>query len=254
MNIDNKKTALEDDSLLYQKRDDSLGKKDTSNLNRSQKVGYFKDYYLRTIIIAIIILIAAGSLVYTMFFRHQTTILSVAFINEAWMAGTDLLDENLRGYYELTSKDELLDCTNYNLEEYGDQMKLTTLIAAQAVDVLVCPEDVFQQYSEFGYLADLSELLPADLYAQYEDLIIESSAVETDTDGTVLETYPAAPHGIDISANAVYQAYGGLGEKAILCVISNTERTDNVIRFLEYLVSPASVEAAEAAQEESPQT
>lgn len=246
MNIDNKKTALEDDSILYQKRDDSLGKKDTSNLNRSQKVGYFKDYYLKAVIVAIVVLIAVGSLVYTMLFRHQTTILSVAFINEAWMANTDLLDENLRDYYELTSQDELLDCSNYSLDQYGDQMKLTTLMAAQTIDILVCPEEQFIQYSELGYLADLSELLPADLYAQFEDRILESSEVETDNDGAVINTYPAAPRGIDIADNAVYQAYGGIGEKAILCVLSNTQRADNVIRFLEYLLSPASAEAVQA--------
>lgn len=246
MNIENKKTALEDDSILYQKRDDSLGKKDTSNLNRSQKVGYFKDYYLKAVIVAIVVLIAVGSLVYTMLFRHQTTILSVAFINEAWMANTDLLDENLRDYYELTSQDELLDCSNYSLDQYGDQMKLTTLMAAQTIDILVCPEEQFIQYSELGYLADLSELLPADLYAQFEDRILESSEVETDNDGAIINTYPAAPHGIDIADNAVYQAYGGIGEKAILCVLSNTQRADNVIRFLEYLLSPASAEAVQA--------
>ncbi|EET58801.1 hypothetical protein BRYFOR_09261 [Marvinbryantia formatexigens DSM 14469] len=251
MNIDDKKTALDDDSLLYQKRDDSLKKKDISNLNRTQKAGYFKDYYLRTVIIVIVVLIIAASLIYTMFFRHQVNVLSVAFINDAWMADADLLTDNLRDYYELTSDDELLDCTNYNLEEYGDQMKLTTLIAAQSIDILVCPQEQFDQYSELGYLADLSELLPADLYAQFEDQIIESSEVETDTDGTtVLQTYPAAPHGIDIADNEVYQAYGGVGEKAILCVVSNTEHTDNVIRFLEYLLSPSSVEEAEAAQAE----
>lgn len=251
MNIENKKTALEDDSLLYQKRDDSLGKKDTSNLNRSQKLGYFKDYYLRAVVITIVAVIAVGSLVYTMLFRHQTNILSVAFINEAWLTNAGLLDENLRDYYGLTSEDELLDCSNYSLEAYGDQMKLSTLIAAQTIDVLVCPEEQFIQYSELGYLADLSELLPADLYAQFEDQILESSVVETDTEGTVVNTLPAAPHGIDIADNAVYQAYGGAGEKAILCVLANTERKDNAIRFLEYLLSPASVEAAQA---ESPQT
>ncbi|MFR8170950.1 MAG: hypothetical protein ACLU9Q_09020 [Marvinbryantia sp.] len=246
MNIDDKKTALDDDSLLYQKRDDSLKKKDTSNLSRSQKAGYFKDYYLRTVIVVIIAVIAVASLVYTMFFRHQTTILSVAFINEAWLVDNTGLDDALREYYELTSDDELLDCSNYSLDEYGDQMKLTTLIAAQAVDILVCPEDQFNEYSEHGYLADLSELLPADLYGQFADQIMESSEIETDDDGTVLNTLPAAPHGIDISDNAVYQAYGGMGEKAILCVLTNTERTDNVIRFLEYLLSPASAEAAQA--------
>lgn len=130
-------------------------------------------------------------------------------------------------------------------------MKLTTLIAASAVDAIICPEDLFLQYSELGYLADLSEILPAGLYAQFEEDILESSEVETDNDDNIVNTLPAAPHGIDITDNAAYQAYGGMGEKAILCVLSNTERADNVIRFLEYLASPAS---AEAAQAESPQT
>ena len=47
MDIKQKKTALDDDSILYQKRDDTIGKKDISSLSGRQKLQYFKDYYLK---------------------------------------------------------------------------------------------------------------------------------------------------------------------------------------------------------------
>ena len=47
MDINQKKTALDDDSILYQKRDDSIGKKDISGLSGRQRLQYFRDYYLK---------------------------------------------------------------------------------------------------------------------------------------------------------------------------------------------------------------
>ena len=47
MDVKQKKTALDDDSILYQKRDDTIGKKDISSLSGRQKLQYFKDYYLK---------------------------------------------------------------------------------------------------------------------------------------------------------------------------------------------------------------
>lgn len=62
MDINQKKTALDDDSILYQKRDDSIGKKDISGLSGRQRLQYFRDYYLKFCILAIALLVVAVSL------------------------------------------------------------------------------------------------------------------------------------------------------------------------------------------------
>lgn len=236
MDIEHKKTALDDDSLLYQKRDDSLGKKDISALSKKEKAVYFKDYYLKKVIVAVILLITAGSLIYTMAFRRQEDVLSIGFLNDTYLTDADALREDLRGFYGLTEKSQWIDVSNYNLEEYGNLMKVTAMLGSQSLDVVFLPEDVFMQYSGLGYLMDLSELLPPDLYEEVKDLLVMSSEVKTDTDGNVIETLPAAPHGIDMSGNALYNSYGGLGDKVIVGVIDNTKQPENAVRFLDCLI------------------
>lgn len=246
MNIENKKTALDDDSLLYQKRDESFGKKDTSSMSKKEKAGYFKDYYLRTVLIAAAVLILAGSVIYTTLFRHQESILGIAFIDEAYAADTTGLNDHLRDFYELTDKNEYLDISNYNLSDYTSQIKFSTLTSGQAIDIVFVDEDNFEKYSQMGYFADLSELLPPELYEKIKSRIIESSEVETDQQGNITETYPAAPHGINISGNSLYKDFGGMAENVIIGVVANTEHQENTIRFIEHLISYGAEEAGQA--------
>lgn len=250
MNIENKKTALDDDSAIYQKRDDSLGKKDTSSMNTVQKLGYFKDYYLKSVIVCLIILAILASLIYNMFFRHQVTVLSAAFVDNARILDTAALSSDLYQYYGLTRKDDFVDISNYDSNDYASQMKFTTLAASQSIDVFVFSEDEFRRYAGMDYFANLKKLLPADVYAQWKDKIVTASVVETDDDDVVIDTHPAEPFGINISGSALYERYGGTGEDAILAVFANTEHTENIIRFLDYVQNPS----VEAAPEESPQT
>lgn len=237
MNIENKKTALDDDSILYQKRDESFKKKDTSHLSAKGKAGYFKDYYMKPLIAIILIGIFASYMIYTIFFKHQETVLSVAFLNEAYLAQTDALNADMRAYYELTDEDQLLDIAYYNLDDYAAQMKFTTLTAAQSLDVVVCPKAVFEQYSKFGYFEDLSAVLPKELYEKVSDRILESSEEETDLDGNVTATMPPAPHGIDIAGNALYTDYEGIGDDVILCIVAGSKNMDNAVKFVDHVIN-----------------
>lgn len=235
MNIEHKKTALDDDSLLYQKRDDSLGKKDTSNLTKLQKVEYFKDYYLKAVLIIIAVGILAAVLIYNMFFRKQVDVLQIAFLDDAYAAESERWQSDLRDYYGLTSKDEYIALDYYNLDDYTAQMKLSTMLGARVIDLMVCDEESFQRYAALGTFADLSEFLPKDVYTKFQDDIVEASEEETDVNFNVTKTYPPKPYGIDITDNAVYRQYGGSESRTILGVVVSTERTENVLKFLDTL-------------------
>ncbi len=236
MNIEHKKTALDDDSVLYQKRDDSLGKKDLSDLNGRQKIGYFKDYYLKAVIVAIIAAAVLASLIYTIFFRHQVTVLSVALMNDVWMERSDDFSQTLRDYYGLTDKNEYIQVDYYNTDDYAAQMKFVTLAGAGEIDVMLSSEDTYLQYAKLGYFEDLSQVLPADVYANWKDRMIETQQEETDDYGKVIQTWPAAPYGIDISGNKRYEEYGGTDTRVILSIMGNTkDNMDHIVMFLKFL-------------------
>lgn len=237
MNIKDKKTALDDDSLLYQKRDESFGKKDISGLNKKEKAGYFKDYYLKKVIIAVIAIALIASIINTTVFNRQEMLLGVAFVDTACVADPEGLNDYLKDALEITGKNDYLDLSNYNLDDYSSQIRFTTLTASNAIDIIFCDEANFEKYSGLGYFADLSQFLPADLYEKVKDRILLSSEVKTDENNNVIETYPAAPHGIDISGNALYKEYGGTADHVIIGVMANAEHTDNIIRTIEHLIS-----------------
>lgn len=237
MNIENKKTALDDDSLLYQKRDDSFGKKDTSAMTGKEKAGYFKDYYLKTVLIVLAVAAVLGSVLYSMLFNHQESILGIAFIDDACISETEAFNEHLREFFELTDEGDYIDTTNYVLSEYGSQVRFTTLASAGSLDIIFGSEDCFKQYSQMGYFADLSEILPAELYEKIKDRIVMSSEVETDENGDITQTLPEAPYGIDISQNALYKEYGGSDGKVIIGIVANTKQTENAVRLIEHLFS-----------------
>ncbi|MDO4343890.1 MAG: hypothetical protein Q4C50_03710 [Eubacteriales bacterium] len=254
MNIEHKKTALEDDAALYQKRDDSLGKKDTSSLSRRQKAGYFKDYYLKTILAAAAIVIAIGSIIYTSLFNRSENFFSAAFINEAYLIDTESLADTLRSYYGVTSDNQLITIENYDTSNYASQIKYSTMLSTQAIDVVICPRDFFKEQARLGTFTDLSGLLPDDLYAKLKGQFVAASEVETDNEGNVTKTYPAAFYGINISGNALYREFGGTGNDVILAVARNTQQTDSVLRFLTWLTNDSASASAESVPEESPQT
>lgn len=246
MNIDDRKTALDDDSLLYQKRDESFGKKDTSSLNAKQKAGYFKDYYLKALIAAAAVIAIVGSVLYTAIFHRSESLLGVAFVDKAYLLETDALNDYMRDILQPEHKQDYIDLSNYDLSDYGSQIRFTTLTAAGSIDIIICDEECFDKYSQMGYFADLSEFLPAELYEKVKDQIVESSETETDEEGNITKMYPAAPHGINISGNALYKDFGGTADQVILGVFANTERTDMVLRFIEHLLSYEAGEAVPA--------
>ena len=59
MNIKNKKTALDDSASLYQQNRDFSSKENLKNLSGKQKWRYFMDYYWKTLLAVLIILILA---------------------------------------------------------------------------------------------------------------------------------------------------------------------------------------------------
>ena len=237
MDINQKKTALDDDSILYQKRDDSSGKKDLSSLTGRQKLQYFKDYYLKFCILAVVLLVIAINLIYTIFFRHQETILSIAAVNDTSMSASESFNDYLKDYYQISSKNELLTVNNYYLDDPNQQMAFTTKLVTGDLDLIICDRDTFDSRSSAGFFADLSSLLPDDLFSALSDDLVTGQIEELDDNNEVVSTGPETPYGIDIARTPLYTYFGGSAKEAILCVPAVSEHTDSVLQFIELLSS-----------------
>lgn len=250
MDIKQKKTALDDDSILYQKRDDSIRKKDISSLSGRQKLQYFKDYYLKFCILAVILVVVGANLVYTIFFRHQETVLNVALVNEAALSDPEGLADFLKDSFQTTGRDQLLTVTNYNLGDVNQQMAFTTKLVAGDLDLIICDRDTFDSESEAGFYLDLSSV---ELPSSFLDHLLTGQIVEKDSDDQIIRTGEVLPYGIDIADTPLYTYYGGSAKEAILCITAVSEHTDRDLKFIQLLANwtaPASSEP-ESVPEES---
>ncbi len=101
---------------------------------------------------------------------------------------------------------------------YNEQMKLTTLVAAGTVDVLICPKENYEMYTgEEGVVYQMSDLMGEAFVAEHADICMEDAIL--------------------IEDNAVLEKYGLLPEEpAYLIVFQYTKHPEEAKAFIEFLM------------------
>lgn len=229
-----KKTALDDDAYLYQKTSDTISREDLKKLSKKQKLQYFKDYYLKKVILGLLIAAAAINVIYTTVFKRSTCVLSISVLNSIQIEKSEDITEDLRDYLEVENKNDYIDVAQYNLENYQMNMAFATKMAAGTGDIIICSYEDFQDQASKGMFADLREFLPAETFSAFSGQLMEASLTEVDTEGNILSTEPEQPFGIDISDSAVFKKYSS-SEQSVLCVVANTENPENVMKAISFL-------------------
>ena len=252
MDINQKKTALDDDSILYQKRDDSIGKKDISGLSGRQRLQYFKDYYLKFCILAIVLLVVAVSLIYTIFFRHQETVLSIAVLNDTAISNYEDLTDYLQDYYQADGRHQLVTVSNYYLEDPNQQMAFTTKLVTGDIDIVICDEEIFASESASGFYQDLTDLLSPDASDAFSSHLVLGHTEERDNEDQITSTGPELPYGVDIADTPLYTFFGGTAKEAILCVTSYSEHTEAAISFLDLAAKGTTADFSSTESEAAP--
>ena len=250
MNIENKKKAIGEDSVLYQKRDDSLGRKDISALSRGDKWQYFKDYYLMKVIAAALCLIMLGNLVYNMVFKQQEHIISIAVVDECFITDTEDMCEYLHESLGMTKDTQMVSVANYSLSDPNQQMAFSTRYAAEDTDIILCNSEYFKQFAAQGFFCDLKDFLPEDTYESLKDRMMTGRISEFDIEGNVVSEGMEAEYGINISGNETYSYFEGYSRDVILGISMNTQSPEYVLQTLDILLNSSPAGAGGSAQAE----
>lgn len=72
------------------------------------------------------------------------------------------------------------------------QMKLTTLVGAQVVDVLICPKDVYESYRSGDVLYQMKDLMGEEFVTEHKDTCLEDAILIEDS--ATLEKYGLLPN------------------------------------------------------------
>lgn len=236
-----KETRLQEDAYIYSKREETDEKQKWKNLDRAGKFQYFKDYYLKKLIIGGLAAAGVIWLLVTVLTPEPEMDLYIALINSsAPQEKEELLTGELAALLGSESVENItLDSSYFIHLEEMDQGSLGSIqrLSAQAytkmVDAVIADEEEFHYFARQGYFMDMAEALPTDLYSRLADNIY--------LDRMELEKSEGIRYGEDIAYGISLKGFEGFEaletgmENPVLGIVANTEKRENGIKALKYL-------------------
>lgn len=239
-----KETVLDDDASIYQRREKKTERQKFSEMKTPHdKLNYFRMYYLRGTLAAIVVAGLLIYLVYTILSPKDHFLLRVAFIDYLFdTQQTDQMAVEFIDAADITLNDHELisfDGTSYQVSggDYNAATVFATHVMAKEIDMIIAPESVFTSYAFNGTLYSLTELLPSDLYAALsENFFLSQIRQENET----LENATGDKFVLGIYLDETpfwdkFNSYTLLKERPVIGIIGNAQNKDMAIRLLRYL-------------------
>lgn len=245
MNIEDKKTVLDDSASIYQRREEKTERAKWKELKGFRaKWEHFRAYYLlKTFLLccAAAILIYIG---YALFGPKKERVIYVAILDAAVLE-TDMeaMQAEFEDYYGVDPETQETYFTN-SLMVSSDSSSTSaqvfaTHVYAGEIDIIMGPESVVKERAGVYYLP-LSEQLPADLYAELSTRFIYATGKgQSEEEQEEVEQ----PYGLDVTDLVEKSMYC---EERIMLVISGTSKNEkNAEEFIRYLLKCGSTGGAE---------
>lgn len=237
-----KKTSLEEDAAIYEKRDETESEKSRwKKMDRKEKFTQFKTYYLRPLIVGILILCVVGFFIYKDVITKKDIAFRCAIVNEV---ATEIpvnafadeftkymkLDpeKNLSSFHMYYTNSELAQKVGANVT--SDLSQVSSLIYAALLDSMIAGEEDFNTYLDNDFFVDLNEFLSEEELKAIEPYLYIPDSEKNPNHHA---------YGIYLQKSEVYQSIfqggGGVVEEPIYGIITNSENRDRGRYFLYYL-------------------
>lgn len=190
MNIENKKTALDDDAAIYQRIEETESAKSErqkfSEMDLKGKYRYFMDYYALKVLIGFLIALLVGYIVYVAVRPKPDTVAQIVVVDSPWAKYTlDSYRETLEKDLGLTpEKEEILLNSSYQSANSSDITAISTFLFANTLDIIISTRPEALRYAENAVFLPLEEKLPADLLAVIpEEDYLQCERTDEESDG-----------------------------------------------------------------------
>lgn len=190
MQIDGKKTTLDDDAEIYKRGDDrseNLTTKEKWNaMTKKERLSFFMTYYFWKIMLGLAIAVLIGYAVYCIVRPKPKELAYIVILDNA-LNGQMVSDyfENAVQDMGYTTKEAVIngDTTlTSSKNNPTDAQTISTYIFAGTLDIMIGTEDALKLYANRGVLGDLREHMPADiLNSLTEDDLVMYHYVPDDT-------------------------------------------------------------------------
>lgn len=208
------------------------------SMNFQDKLWYIWNYYrfhMVAAVLAIVVAVNVGTVVY-----HGTfhTALHCMIINSRDEEGfqAEPLEQDFASWVGMGKKDEIISETTFlafgdDASEYiyASMAKISALVAAKDLDVMICDEETLDHYSSMDGYLDLEAVLPEDLLNVVKDRLYYTE----NGDGT------RHAYAVDISGTAFAENSNIQLSPALFGIVSNSVRTETSLDLLKYIFEVA---------------
>lgn len=211
-----------------------------------ERFWYVWEYYKVHIFLIIAVIIFLYMAIASIIEGTKSTILEGVMININYEAlETDFMTTGYLESRDIGTERNLvnLDTGLYiNANSTGDYelaslTKVTALMQLKELDFVITEEYGLDYYAPDGLFADLSAVLPEDLYQYFDEngLIVYADVVtEIDDEGNPSQ-YEQRPTAILLNGSYCDEQLGFLNENVYFCIVFNTQRLDELLYYIPYL-------------------
>ncbi len=235
MDVEHKKTVLDDGAALYHHDENVSEKEKWSRMSGKKRWEYFKSYYLMKCIAILASAAVVVSIFYAMFSPKPETVLNVAIVNQALVQPQYLkLQEAFETWIELDPEiqETVFDGGyDFELDQYNAMQKFAIYNAAGELDVTILPLSEFEKYAPVGYFSQVSNHISTGLYLKLSDYFVESSRQNENGE---IEEDSKAVYGIRIDSTRIFDGYEADGP-IVLAINHSTGNEEMIEKFLTYL-------------------
>lgn len=199
-------------------KEEDIVKAAWGTMTLGKKLEYLWMYY-KGWLAGALCLVLAVSVGVTMYKGMHTTVL----LNAVVIGGDDLkaewLMESFAQYAEIGEKDGVVQIRTNIPDDGGGMMSttaLTTLMGADAIDVLVCPADVYEDYDGHDGFFNMKESL-GEKAEEYGDAVLENGVCLKA--GNILEKEQMTAY-----------------EEIYVAIPVNSQNPETAVKFVEYLL------------------
>ncbi len=231
----NRQSVLNDDASLFQIPENKSEKQKWTEMDNSQKLQYFTDYYLIKCIIFIAAAAAACLFIWNILKPKKEQLLFLAVVQNA------LIPEEKEDLEQILSKTFITDQKKQEIRiddtfssGYESDAKLSAYLAAQEIDLIITNEKHFQELAEQGCFEDLNAILPEFTKKNSDSLYWTEGYTDNES-----ETEQMHPHtniqnnentkayGIIITDSEIFQNSWYNNERAVAGITQNSLQKEN---------------------------
>ncbi len=225
----NHKSVLDENASLFQNTEKKSEKQKWAEMNNSQKLHYFIDYYLLKCIFTAAIAAVSILFIWNILKPQKEQKLFLAVVHNSLISeDEERLDQVLTELLVTDSETQEIHIDDSFAEGHATDAKLSAYLAAQEIDLLITNETHFQELAKTGCFEDLNNVI-SEIDSQNKDLFCWSS-VSADSDSEHTGAY-----GIDITNSEFLKNSWYSEEKAIIGIIQGSMKKENAILTLSEL-------------------